>query len=241
MKRLGCIFAVGFLSMAAGPVDPGVGHDGLIEPYEVVELSSQVPGILEEVTVERGGSVEKGQVLVRLKSGLERVAVDRARAQLEFSKRRAERNKELFQKELLSIHEQDEMETEIQIARLQLKEAEERLALRTIRSPIRGVVVDRTVSPGEYVGDRPMLKLAQIDPLNVEVIVPVTQFGSILKGMTAEVLPEAPLSGAYTAKVVVVDRVIDAASGTFGVRLELPNSSYLLPAGLKCKVRFLRD
>jgi hypothetical protein len=38
----------------------------------------------------------------------------------------------------------------------------------------------------------------------------------------------------------VVDPVIDAASGTFGVRLELPNSDYRLPAGLRCKVRFPR-
>ena len=50
--------------------------------------------------------------------------------------------------------------------------------------------------------------------------------------------PEAPLTGEYTAKVTVVDRVVDAASGTFGVRLELPNHDLKLPAGLKCSVRF---
>jgi len=44
--------------------------------------------------------------------------------------------------------------------------------------------------------------------------------------------------GTYTAKVVIVDRVIDAASGTFGVRLEIPNPKYELPAGLKCRVIF---
>jgi len=44
----------------------------------------------------------------------------------------------------------------------------------------------------------------------------------------------------YGAKVTVVDRVVDAASGTFGVRLELPNPNYRLPAGLKCKVPFGR-
>ena len=52
--------------------------------------------------------------------------------------------------------------------------------------------------------------------------------------------PEAPVNGAYQARVKVVDQVVDAASGTFGVRLELPNPGYRLPAGLKCKVRFPR-
>jgi len=38
--------------------------------------------------------------------------------------------------------------------------------------------------------------------------------------------------------VTVVDKVMDAASGTFGVRLALPNPDLALPAGLKCKIRF---
>jgi plasmid stabilization system protein ParE len=40
----------------------------------------------------------------------------------------------------------------------------------------------------------------------------------------------------YTARVIVVDRVVDVASSTFGVRLELPNRDYRLPAGLKCRI-----
>jgi membrane fusion protein (multidrug efflux system) len=38
--------------------------------------------------------------------------------------------------------------------------------------------------------------------------------------------------------VTVVDKVFDAASATIGVRLELPNPDYSLPARLKCQVRF---
>lgn len=56
--------------------------------------------------------------------------------------------------------------------------------------------------------------------------------------MRAQIMPEAPVNGAYEARVTVVDRVVDAASGTFGVRLELPNPGYKLPAVLKCKARF---
>jgi multidrug efflux pump subunit AcrA (membrane-fusion protein) len=82
------------------------------------------------------------------------------------------------------------------------------------------------------------MRLAQIDPLNVEVILPVSQLLSIKVGMRAKVIPEAPIGGQYSAEVKIVDKVIDAASGTFGVRLELPNPNYRLPAGLKCRVIF---
>jgi membrane fusion protein (multidrug efflux system) len=215
--------------------------DGLVEPSEVVEIGSQVPGILEQVLLERGDRVEKDQVLARLKAGVEKAAVDLARARVEFGERKAVRNEDLYQKQLISIHEKDEIETEIQISKLELQEAIERLDLRTIRSPIQGVVVKRSHAAGEYVGEADsILTVAAINPLNVEVIVPVDKFGTIKKGMQAQIRPEPPIGGVHLATVTIVDQVIDAASGNFGVRLELPNPLYQLPAGVKCKVRFLK-
>ena len=113
--------------------------------------------------------------------------------------------------------------------------------MRTIRSPISGVVVARSRSRGEFVGQDPVLTVASIDPLSVELIVPVARYGSVKVGPFAEVMPEAPVGGIHRARVTIVDEVIDAASGTFGVRMELPNPNYEVPAGLKCKVRFAAD
>jgi multidrug efflux pump subunit AcrA (membrane-fusion protein) len=53
--------------------------------------------------------------------------------------------------------------------------------------------------------------------------------------MVAKVLVEAP-TGSYDARVTIIDRVIDSASSTFRVRLELPNPNHRIPAGLRCKV-----
>jgi hypothetical protein len=93
--------------------------------------------------------------------------------------------------------------------------------------------------PGEYRNEQsPILTLAQIDPLRVEVFISTSHYGRIHTGSKAEVRPEQPVGGAYTAVVTVVDRVLDAASGTFGVRLSLPNPDFLLPAGIPCKVLF---
>ena len=100
------------------------------------------------------------------------------------------------------------------------------------------MVVERYVSPGEYVNTQPLLRVAQIDPLRVEVIVPAQIFGKISPGMTATIIPELREYGQQTATVSIVDKVIDSASSTFGVRLELPNAEHKIPAGLKCLVRF---
>jgi multidrug efflux pump subunit AcrA (membrane-fusion protein) len=171
---------------------------------------------------------------------------------LAFSERKKKRYEELYKKETIPFGEMDEAETSRMMAELELQEARDNKRLAelelqrtsevlerlTIRSPITGVVVERFLSPGEFVEEQPIFKIAQIDPLNVEAIVPVEFFGSVRVGMKAQVRPEAPVEGVYTAKVKIVDQVIDAASGTFGVRLELPNPKYKLPAGLKCKIIF---
>lgn len=212
--------------------------EGLIEPSALVKVSSPIEGILEEVIFDRGESVKKDQIIAFLNSNIEKAAADLARARVEFSKRKVLRNEDLYKKQLISIHEKDEMETELRISELQLREVQEKLEIKNIRSPVDGVVVERFLSRGEYIGEEPVLSIAQIDPLYVEVVIPAEEFGRIKKGSYAEVKIELPRPRTLKARVHVADRVIDAASGTFGVRMVLPNPDYLIPAGIKCKVFF---
>lgn len=139
----------------------------------------------------------------------------------------------------LAEHEYQQAKNNKKIAELEYEKAKKEVDRRTIRSPLNGVVVERYVSPGELVKDRPLLKLAQIDPLKIVVIVPAELFGSIILGSKALVLPETSTNKAIEVPVMRVDRVIDASSGTFAVWLSLPNKNNQIPSGLKCKIRFL--
>ncbi|MBN1276982.1 MAG: efflux RND transporter periplasmic adaptor subunit [Deltaproteobacteria bacterium] len=213
--------------------------EGIIEPSELVKVSSSVEGILEEVFFDRGETVKKDQIIAFLNSNIEKAAADLALARVDFSRRKVERNEDLYKKQLVSIHDKDEMETELKIAELQYKEAREKVEIKNIRSPVDGVVVERFLSRGEYVGDEPIMSIAQIDPLYVEVVIPSEEFGRIKKTTPATIKIENPVFRELTAIVSVVDPVIDAASSTIGVRLVLPNPGYSLPAGIKCKVFFI--
>lgn len=214
------------------------GMECLLEPSLVANVGSPVEGTLSQVLVDRGASVRKGQVVARLNSSVESATVTLRAAQEAFGQRKVQRNEDLYKKELISASEKDELETQTRLATLERKQQEEILALRTITSPLNGVVVERFLSPGDHISQEKILKLAQIDPLHVEVIVPVELFGAIGTGMKGTVQIGAMMGGSYTATVKVVDRVIDAASGTFGVRLELPNPGNRIPAGMRCNVRF---
>ena len=212
----------------------------LLEPSMVASVGSPVDGILEQVLVDRGDHVRKGQVVARLQSGVEAAAVKVSAARVEYSRRKVERNEALFAQQLISEQERDEMVTEALLNQEELRRNEESLKLRTIISPLDGVVVERRLAPGESIrtDKSVVLRLAQINPLNVEVVAPAALFGSVRVGMGGSVSLEPFFPGHHRARVVVVDKLIDAASGTLGVRLQLPNPNNKIPAGIKCSVVF---
>ena len=247
----------------------GAEFDCVADPRQVVEIRSPVEGLIEKITVDRGDFVTQGQVLVQLDAAVERAsaalamqrsqlqgAVRSGESRVEYSTKKHTRQEELFKQNFISAQARDEAATERRLAEAEYKEAvdnrtvaelefkrqNEVLRLKTIKSPLNGVVMERLMHPGEVaeagVGRKPVLKIAEIDTLHVEVILPVEAFGKVQIGSKAEVLPDSPIGGRYEAVVKVVDRVFDAASGTFGVRLELPNRQRKLPAGMRCKARF---
>ena len=242
-----------------------VEYEGLIEPYVIVNIGAPDEGVVAEVTVDRSSSIKKGQILVKMESSVERASLAQAKVmatfdgeihqqktQVAFAKRLHGRVRRL---ESVALQDKDQAATEIVLAKHRLKKAREERTLAkyellkakailnrlSIKSPISGVVVERYVSPGEYVNNQPLLMVAQIDPLRVEVIVPAQMFGRIVPGMSAAIVPELTEYGERTATVTIVDKVIDAASSTFGVRLELPNAEHQMPSGMKCLVRFEID
>jgi len=212
--------------------------EGLIEPDELIAVSSPIPGVLDVVDFDKGDRVRKGQVIASLKSGVERASVNLAKAKYQHSQRQLARNHELFEKKLISQMDHDDIETEMLLAKMELRQAEEQLKQRIIRSPVSGIVVDKLYSAGEFVQDHEIMKIAKLNPLKVVVILPVEMFGKVKKGGKAKIY----LTGydkVFSGHVSLVDPIIDAASDTFAVQIKLPNKHYFLPAGLKCKVRFL--
>ena len=243
--------------------------DCMIEPRQVLELRSPIEGLIDRINVDRGEFVKKGQVLAVLDTSVDRVSAEIAkhranmegailagRSRLEFAERKSGRVDELMSKNYISDELFDQAAAERQLAAAELQDAMDnrRLAeldyerqkaiirLKTIKSPVNGVVTERILNPGELaeagVGRKALLKLAEIEVLYVEVIMPSRFYDSLSVGAPAVIRPEVPAGSEYEAAVTVIDRVMDAASGTFVVRLELPNPDNKLPAGTRCRASF---
>lgn len=239
--------------------------DCMVKPEMYVELSSPVTGVIENLLVDKGDHVSKGQPLAQLEASVELAKFNQAKfeaetnsdlhnqkVKLEYALRNRERYRNLSTTKVISQIEKDKAETEVDLAQIELKKASERkktaglsfalakaqLEVKTIKSPIDGIVVDRFAMPGETVNDRPVMKLAQVNPLRVELIAPTEYFGLIQSGMEAEIRPERPAQKVFKATVSKVDQLIDPASGSFSVRMTLPNPDNDLIPGVNCMASF---
>ncbi len=244
--------------------------DCLIKPEMYVELSSPVNSVIDQILVDVGDTVTRGQTVAILESSVERARlklarlaassineIDHRKEQLRHAKSYLQRINNLLKNNSISQYEKDKAATDVALAEIELEKAREKwneaqlnlelaksqLALKTITSPIDGVVVDRYTMVGESVRDRTIMKLAQVDPLKVELIAPTEYFGLIRKGMQVEVYPEKPADRVFMATVNVVDRLIDPASGSFTVSMTLPNPDESLVGGVNClaSLRFDRQ
>ncbi len=239
--------------------------DCLIEPWVVSDVGSPVQGVIAKLLVDRGERVSRGQPLAQLESSVESAEValaqtsaeteseiDVREADLTLAKLERDRLEDLYQQKIISAQQRDEATARYRIARATLKQAQENrriqqlelrrserlYARRILTSPVDGVVVAQLAFAGEFVYDNPVMTIAALDPLRVEVMLPARLFGTIAVGDIAQLYPELGGDAALPATVDVVDAMLDSRSGTFGVRLKVPNPDHRIPAGQRCRIVF---
>lgn len=240
MPRPFAISLVGFALLA--PWAQAAEIQGLVLPLKEVSVASPVlQEVVDSVLVEEGDTVAEGQVIVQLRSEKEVLLVEQARRvveQREFSYGGAEK---LAKEKMMSRELVLEKKTELELAKIQLRQAEVALKEKTIRSPLNGIVVTKHKEAGESV-DR-VEKL--VDIVNIDQV--YVQFYVDPKLMTAIKIDQMvkvrfPVIGekAFEAKVAFVDPRIDATSGLFRVKLLVENPGHQIKPGMRGTADFVK-
>ena len=258
MRHLAIIAAL----LATPPAHAQELFDCVMDPAELVQVGSPVAGLLAMVHVSRGQQVAAGDVIAELTSEFEiatidllearagsDAALDAQRARLALIEGRHQRTRELMERGVATQDAMAEVEAELVTARSLVAQAElekdialreldrarAAMAQRIIRAPIDGLVFEKRLTSGEYItSDGYVAALVKLDPLHVEAFLPVEMYDRVAEGQAVTIRPAAPVEGDHSGTIIVRDRVFDAASGTFGVRVELPNPDGILPAGHRC-------
>ena len=227
-------------------------------------VSAKIQGRLEELRVEEGSEVKKGEILARLESfdyeaAVERAraAVQRAEADLAEQERLLRVAEKLAAEQILAEDEREAAESRVRIAEAQLAQQEADLAFveaqlqnTIIRAPFAGVVVKKMAEVGESVAPIPpgvnistssgaIVALADLATLEVEADVAEANVAKVRSGQPAEVTVEAIPDRRYEAVLRQVIPTADRTKATVMVKVTILDKDEDLKPEMSAKVTFL--
>ncbi|HEY8105197.1 MAG TPA: efflux RND transporter periplasmic adaptor subunit [Gemmatimonadales bacterium] len=202
-------------------------------------VAARSAGTVESVLADLGTTVEPGQLLAKLESPDQEIALAQAENADANAGQLAKRLRELTVSGAATVADSEAAETQYRQAELAVTKARRDLELTRITAPFAGVVTLRAARPRRLVapGDT-LFRVTAMSPLLARVRVPEAAAGDLKPGLVAEVV--ATDGASARARVVQASPAIDPASGTREAVLELASGSHLLP-GASVTVRLGRE
>ena len=244
-----------------GDLDIRVEASGIVEPILVVEVKSKASGEVTDLYVDTGDQVERGALLaevdprdVRNTYAQAEADLDVAQARLQIAQSQAERSRELREANVVT---QQEMETSVldaanaraQLikARTNLELAQEKLGDVTIRAPINGTIISKSVEAGTIIasasgnvsGGTTLMQMADLSEMQVRTLVDETDIGKVQPGQTARVQVEAYPNQTFVGSVLKIEpqAVVDQNVTMFPVLVRLDNREGLLKPNMNAEVQ----
>jgi len=231
-----------------GPLRPMVKVVGTValDPRRVAAVGTRIPGFVKRVFKLEGDDVRAGDALAETESaelGQAQARVSAARAEQIAASANARREAALLADRLTTARESEEAAATLASREASLAAARQGveamggaidgpLGLRVIRSPIAGHVVEAMVSVGQSVGaHQPAFRVANLDSVWVELDVFERTVGKVRVGDSVEVVPSSDPSRRISGRVAHVGDVIEQASQSADVRVEVGNREHLLRPG----------
>jgi len=237
---------------------------------QTVSVVPKTAGRLEEITVKLGDRVSRGQRIARIEDEEIREQVKQAEAafevakatirqreaDLDLSKTNVERSRNLFQRQLLPQQTLDDAEAKYQsaqasldLARAQNNQSQARLdELRInlqntlIVSPVNGFVARRTADPGAFVSaNAPIVEVVDIARVRLVANIVEKDLKQIGVGDSARVSVDAFPGESFMGRIARLSPVLDPATRTAPIEVEIPNDQYRLKPGMYARVGIITE
>lgn len=232
------VASLGLLTADTATIDAPLSLASQLYVEHDAVVAARSSGTVEAVLADLGTRVESGQLLARLESADQEIAVGQAENAYANAERLVRRARELTRSGAATVADSEQAEMQDRAAELALKKARRDYELTRIAAPFAGVVtsrlarVRRLVAPGDT-----LFRVTAMAPLLARVRVPETA-GDVRTGTAGEVV--AATGATAPARVIRASPAIDPASGTREVVLELGSGSRLAP-GTSVSVRLGRE
>lgn len=240
-------------------IEDKISLTGNIEPQSQVVVYSKVGGEIENLAVDIGDKVKKGDLIAQIENRKLVLQVKRLEASLEAAeinlanlKKDYERIKNLYEKNAVSRQKMDDVTTAYESSQAQVKELKATLALAkiqvadsTVSAPIGGIIAQKFVEEGDVVTPTsqmkgaPLVVIVDMDRVKVVVNVIEKDIARVKIGQEARVELDAYPDKSFRGKVSNISPVVDPLSRTASVEIEVPNPERLLKPGMFARVEII--
>ncbi len=235
------------------PISYTVSAVGSLKSLEDVTISSKKSGFIDKIFVKEGDRVKKGQILVQLDDVDARLQVDMSEAKvkeaeisLETDRNTLTRYQRLLESKVVPQQTFDDLnlkvkldEARLTLAKTELNMARQNLSDHRILSPIEGVIHLKVAALGEHVNVAPkdeILKIVEMDPLEIEFYVPESLVGVIHSGSRIQFFVKAFSEEKFFAIIRFISPTADPTTRNVKMKAMVPNPNYRLKPGFFAEV-----
>jgi membrane fusion protein (multidrug efflux system) len=213
-----------------------------VEAFAEAQVVAKVGGEVREILVEEGEYVEQGQILARLDGDRLRFEMQQAEANLRKLQRDYQRNVDLKNRGIISLGDFEKIQYEMQALEATFNLASLELSYTEIKAPIDGVVARRFIKVGNTLAvDAPTFQVTSLEPLVSYLYVPEREYRHMEPGQAATIEVDALQATEFEALVARISPVIDPATGTFKVTIEVTDPTRRLRPGMFGRVNIVYD
>lgn len=225
------------MPMAKTKISRTIDYTATILPFEEVNMAPSTPGRIENIYVEVGDKVKKGDDLFLM----DRTQLYQLKLQLTNLEKDLNRMDTLLRAGSAKQQQYDQMKMQYDVTRTNVEFMEQNTLLR---SPFYGVVTGKYFENGEMYSGAPttqtgrsaVVTVMQVDPLKVNVSISEQYYPLIKRGMKAEIIADVYKNEKFTGTVYRIAPTVNSGTRSFNVELELPNRNELLKPGMFVRV-----
>lgn len=206
---------------------------GSLMANEMVEIKSEIEGMVVSLPFQEGQRVQKGDLLVQLDDSELSAALAEAEANFQLTQLNFERNKQLFHDKLISQQEYDQSQAAFTASRATVDRRKSELKHTRIFAPFAGIAAGRQVSPGQVISKNTMITwVVDLDRLKAEFSVPERFLGYLRVGQKIELAVAAFPSEKFVGEVYFIGPQLDPGTRTAWIRAYVTNQEQKLKPGM---------
>jgi membrane fusion protein (multidrug efflux system) len=227
-------------------VQPGIIRDrinlpGIIEPWTDLELLAKINGEVIEVRAVEGDQVAQGEVIARIDPADFQIALDAAKASYRLAFANLQRFRTLFEKRLIPKAELENIETQVQTAQAEMKNAELRLSRCNITAPMSGVIRRLDAKKGLLlsVAD-PIARILKIDTVKAVIGIPESDVATVRNIDTVKLTVQALNDRMVEGRKHVLAASPDNTARLYNLELAIANSDGMLFPGMFVRAEIVK-